>query len=86
MPRTTVTIDPDVDALLRRAMRERGVPYKVAVNDAIRAGLGSPATRRKRATRTFRMGFEPALPWDKALRLAADLEDEELLRRLTARK
>jgi hypothetical protein len=32
------------------------------------------------------MGFEPALPWDKALRLAADLEDEELLRRLTARK
>lgn len=87
MPRTTLTLDPDVDALLKRAVRERGVPYKVAVNDAIRAGLGSPSKRRRpQATATFRMGFEPALPWDKALRLAADLEDEELLRRLASRK
>jgi hypothetical protein len=88
MPRTTLTLDPDVDALVRKQMRERGVPYKVAVNDAIRAGLAdSPRSKRRpRRTPTFKMGFEPALPWDKALRMAADLEDEELLRRLAARK
>jgi len=32
------------------------------------------------------MGFEPSVPWDKALRLAAELEDEEQARRLAARK
>jgi hypothetical protein len=30
------------------------------------------------------MGFDPAIPWDKALRLAAQMEDEELTRRLSA--
>ena len=32
--RTTVTLDPDVEAQLRAAMRERGVSFKVAINDA----------------------------------------------------
>jgi hypothetical protein len=32
------------------------------------------------------MGFEPAIPWDKALRIAGELEDDELVRRLVARK
>lgn len=81
--RTTITLDPDVEALVRRRMSERGVSFKDAVNDAIRAGLAAP--RRARAdvrTPTFPMGHEPRIPWDKALRLAADLEDEELIRRL----
>ena len=34
--RTTVTLDPDVEAKLRAAMRERGVPFKVALNDAVK--------------------------------------------------
>ena len=84
--RTTITLDPDVEALVKRAMRERGVSFKEAVNEAIRAGLARPQEQAPGRTRTFRMGFEPAIPWDKALRLAADLEDEELIRRLAARK
>jgi len=32
------------------------------------------------------MGFNPAIPWDKALRLASDAEDDELSRRLAMRK
>ncbi len=84
--RTTITLDPDVEALLRKVMRERGRSFKEVVNEAIRRGLSrTPRTGRFR-TRTFRMGYEPAIPWDKALRLATDLEDEELVRRLTARK
>jgi hypothetical protein len=82
--RTTVTLDPDVEALVRRRMRERIVSFKEAVNDAIRAGASE--TRRpvrQGHTPEFSMGHEPAIPWDKALRLAADLDDEELIRRLS---
>jgi hypothetical protein len=84
--RTTVTLEPDVDALVKRLMRERGLSFKQAVNQAIRAGLADRSTRTPARTRTFRMGFEPSLPWDKALRLASELEDDELTRRLAARK
>ena len=42
--RTTITLDPDVHALVERAMRERGLSFKEAVNEAIRAGLGGTAS------------------------------------------
>jgi hypothetical protein len=84
--RTTITLEPDVEALVRRAMTRRRLSFKAAVNEAIRLGLAGTPARRPERTRTFRMGFEPAIPWDKALRLAADLEDEELIRRLVSRK
>lgn len=84
--RTTVTLDPDVRHLVERAMEERSLTFKDALNDAVRRGLGSTTGTRRRPTKTFHMGFEPALPWDKALRMAADIEDEELVRRLAVRK
>ncbi|MCY3845120.1 MAG: antitoxin [Acidobacteria bacterium] len=37
--RTTVTLDPDTEHLLRIAMRERNLTFKAALNDAIRQGL-----------------------------------------------
>lgn len=37
--RTTVTLDPHVERLLRRAMAERGLSFKVALNEAIERGL-----------------------------------------------
>ena len=84
--RTTITLEPDVEALVKKLMRERGLSFKQAVNTAIRAGLASPEESEPFRTPTFSMGFDPAIPWDKALRLAAELEDEELARRLEARK
>jgi hypothetical protein len=84
--RTTVTLEPDVEALVRKAMRERGLSFKQAVNDAIRAGLAPASDRPVTGTPTFRMGFNPLIPLDKALRLAGELEDEELIRKLAARK
>jgi hypothetical protein len=83
--RTTVTLEPDVEALLKRLMRERSLSFKDALNHAVRAGLAAPPGTAPARTPTFAMGFEPAIPWDKALRLAAELEDEELVRRLAAR-
>jgi hypothetical protein len=79
--RTTVTLDPDAEALVRRLMSERGMSLEQAVNHAIRAGLGGSASEEPSRTPTFRMGFEPGLPSDKGLQVAAELEDEELTHR-----
>ena len=84
--RTTVTLDPDVEALLRKAVRERGEPFKQVLNTAIRDGLAS--ARRKPAKRfkqpTFDMG-RPLVDLTKALSLAAELEDADALERIDSR-
>ncbi len=80
--RTTITLDPDVELLIRRAMGERGLSFKQAVNDAIRAGLGGAGrAARRTAFPTHDMG-EPLVDVTKALRLAAELEDDEFARKL----
>ena len=81
--RTTVTLDPDVEAKLKATMRERGVSFKVALNEAVRAGLNGPApgARRYRMP-TGKLGVRPGINLDKALSLAAELEDEEIIRKL----
>ena len=85
--RTTITLDPDVEALLRSVMKQRGVSFKEALNSAVRAGL-TVARPRKRpfVQRTFAMGAEQYFRWDKALEAAAAMEDEEITRKLTLRK
>ena len=83
--RTTVTLDPDADEAVRRLMRERGLTFKQAVNEAIRAGLTPRTGSEHFETRTYSMG-PPRVPIDKALRLAADLEDEEIIRKMALRK
>ena len=79
--RTTVTLDPDVASQLRNEVRRRGQPFKQVLNNAIRAGLkASRARPEPYRPLTFDMGV-PRVDLTKALALAADLEDEELLRR-----
>jgi len=83
--RTTVTLDEDTLALVRKRMRERGVSFKVALNEAVRIGCGAAFAGNRPAPfrpRTFRMGFRPEFRWDKALALAEAIEDEELVRKL----
>jgi hypothetical protein len=79
--RTPVTLDPDTDALIKRAMRERGISFKQAVNDAIRAGLTDADSREEYTFPTYDLG-EPLVDLTKANQLAAELEDEELIRKL----
>jgi hypothetical protein len=86
--RTTVTLDPDTERIIRNIMRERGVSFKHALNDAIRAGLAPPkrnGTRRFRQ-KTYSLGAEQNFRWDKALAVADAIEDEELSRKLSLRK
>lgn len=79
--RTTITLEPDVAALVRKLMDERGLTFKAAVNRAIRAGLSPGAGRADFSQPTFPMGA-PAVPLTKALIIAAELEDEDLSRRM----
>ena len=78
--RTTITLDPDTEQIIRRRMRERGVSFKAALNDAIRAGNKASMGPRPFRTETASMG-QPAVNLDRALTLAGDIEDEELIRK-----
>ena len=79
--RTTVTLDADTEQLLRQRMRERGISFKEALNDAIRAGLATGERRPPFRTRTAKMGTTK-VNLDRALQIAADLEDDDLVRRM----
>jgi hypothetical protein len=79
--RTTVTLDPDAEALVRRAMRERSLSFKDAVNLAIRRGLGSEPTTTPYRTPVRNLGV-PKVDLTKALRVAGDLEDEQLISKM----
>jgi hypothetical protein len=80
--RTTITLEPETRLLVERAMRERGLSFKDAVNEAIRAGLG-PAKPGGRAYTTPRRLGAPRVDVVKALSLAGELEDDVLARRLS---
>ena len=84
--RTTVTLDPDVERLVKDAMRERGLSFKQALNEALRRGLAAQRRSRRFVQRSFRMGESQEVRWDKALALAEAMEDEELSRKLALRK
>lgn len=56
--RTTLTLDDDVAARLKAAVRKRRLPFKVLVNEALRSGLEAmerPAAAREPFTTT---GFD----------------------------
>ena len=86
--RTTVTLDPDVERLIRGAMQERGASFKETLNRAIRDGLQTKrgVRTRKFVQRTFDMGAVQNFRWDKALAVAEAMEDEEIIRKLSASK
>jgi Ribbon-helix-helix protein, copG family len=80
--RTTVTLDEDVVAALRQLARERGVSFKEVLNAMVRAGITAarvPSQRYRLKARP--LGVRPGIDLDKANRLAAQLEDEELVRK-----
>jgi len=83
-----VTLDGDVERLLRAEMRERGVSFKQALNDAVRAGKRTARAQRKRryVQPTCSLGAEQHFRWDKALGTAEAMEDEELIRKHSLQK
>lgn len=78
--RTTVTLDPDSRLLIERLMRERGLSFKQAINEAIRRGLAGEAESRD-YTIPRRMGA-PRVDLTKALQISTRTEDEARAHRL----
>lgn len=61
-------------------MRERGVSFKQAINDAIRDGLTRPSPPPAFATATADLGL-PTANLDRALELAEEFRDGEVVRK-----
>jgi hypothetical protein len=77
--RTTVTLEPEAEALIRKAMAKHGWSLREAVNAGVIAGLGGRAGARFE-TPTYPLGGRP-IAGDKVLALAGELEDAELIRK-----
>jgi hypothetical protein len=82
--RTTITLEPETEALVKRAMSERGLSFKEVVNEAIKRGL-QPVARPRVSLPSFNIG-PPLVNLDKATQLAGDLEDEEIVRKMSMGK
>jgi hypothetical protein len=82
--RTTITLTPEAESLVKRAMQARASSFKEVVNEAIVAALAPSHTAPFRAT-TYSLGqahperVAPGYSLDQALALAGALEDEALL-------
>ena len=75
-----MTLDDDTLVVIRRLMRERNLSFKQALNDAIRHGAQRRPTPAPHQTLTADLGV-PSINLDRALQIAGELEDEELIRR-----
>jgi hypothetical protein len=84
--RTTVAIDPELQARVKELARERGISFREALNDALRRGLGTPMTAAPYEMPARPLGLRPGIDLDKAFALAAELEDDEIVRKLELRK
>ena len=73
-----MTLDPDTAQIVRRRMQERGQSFTEAVNELIRSGAARAGVHFQ--TPTAAMG-RPQVNFDQALQLAAEVEDDELIRR-----
>jgi hypothetical protein len=78
--RTTITLDPEAEALVKQVMAERKLSFKEVVNDAIIRGL-RPSPRREIDLPTYHMG-PPLVDLDKSTQLAGELDDEEFVRKM----
>ncbi len=83
--RTTVTIDPDTEALLKEEVRRTGQSFKKVLNRSIRRDLGRRETGRNvKVVPLFKEPFPSELMNVTMNRLADELDDEETLRELGA--
>lgn len=87
--RTTLRIDDDIAEKLKELAHSEDTTFGRVLNRVLRAGLAAGKSgrhlRKRFRQETFELG-EPGVNLDKALALAAALEDEETGRKLALRK
>ncbi len=87
--RTTVRFDDDLLARLKAQARRENVSLTRLINRTLKAGIqarGARAANRPPFRERVHAFGAPRIPLDKALALAAALEDEEVVRDLALRK
>ena len=75
--RTTLTLDEDVSARLRAAVRKSGKSFKQVVNDYLRLGLNGPRAMKPHkpfVVRARALGVHPGLDYDNIGELLETLE------------
>ena len=78
--RTTLTLDPDVAAKLKKGAAKLRKPFKQIVNEALRAGLASvltPPAARPYRTRARPLGLRRGLSYDNISELLSRAEGED---------
>ena len=78
--RTTLTLDPDVAAKVRRGAARTGKPFKEVVNAALRAGLDAvlqPAAPKPYRTVPRPLGLREGFNYDNVAELLARAEGED---------
>lgn len=81
--RTTLTLDDDLVALVKRRARQLGIPFKDMMNRVVRAGLATemepPRGGEVPRTKPHSFGFRPGVDLDRLNQLADELEAEAFL-------
>ena len=73
--RTTLTLDDDVAALLKKEARKSGEPFKQVVNRFLRAGLTTkPAASKPFVVKPMNLQPPPGLNYDNVEELLDQLE------------
>jgi hypothetical protein len=83
--RTTVTIEPDTEALLREEMKRSGESFKKVLNRSIRRGLARQDVTGRGKARVeplFDVPFPSEWLGGSMNRVANELDDEETLREM----
>lgn len=87
--RTTVRIDDELLRKLKEQARQEDASLTCLLNRTLRAGMRASVKpsrpKRRHREQTYSMGL-PRIKLDKALALAAALEDEEIVRKVLGRK
>lgn len=79
--RTTITLDPDVEALVKQAMKETGRGLKAVVNDSLRELLEDRVATDEDLVPVFDLG-EPLIDINRAIEILDEIEDAKLVEQM----
>lgn len=82
--RTTVTIDPDTEALLKEEVRRSGRSLKVVLNESLRQSLGRREAAPFAVEPLFKHSFPAELAEANFNHLADSWDDEDKVREISS--
>ena len=85
--RTTVTLDPDTEQLIKREVARRHLSFKRVLNDAIRRGLAGPTAGSEAAVAvtSFDSEYQPGVDRLRLQQLADDMEVDRAISSMVKR-